>query len=82
MRVALGTVEIDEDRKRRVGKAIKNSVRINRDEMRAFLLAAVDKAIEDAINPAVAAVESTEPAQPFDDDELAGNDNVIAGEVV
>lgn len=82
MRVALGTVEIDEDRKRKLGKAIKNSVRVNRDEVRAFLLAAVDQAIEDAINPAVAAVESQAAVEPFGDDEIVENPSVITGEVV
>ena len=41
MKVSLGTLEIDEDVKRALGKRIKGSVRVNRNEVREWVLAQV-----------------------------------------
>lgn len=46
MKVSLGTLEITEEEKRALGKRIKGSVRVNRAEVREFVLAQVRAIVE------------------------------------
>ena len=60
MKVSLGTLELTEDEKRALGKRIKGSVRVNRNEVREYVLgqvAAIVAGGEVTVNDGGAAAE-------------------------
>lgn len=46
MRVALGTIEIDEDTRRKLGRAIQNNSYLKRDQAREWALGLIHKELE------------------------------------
>jgi hypothetical protein len=72
MKVALGTIEVPEDTRKQIGKAIKGSSYLKRDEAKAWALGVIEREIDRIVNPSKYDTPAAEdpPTAPKDADAL------------